>query len=78
MKNALNQAVRSKRLSDAHISESQVQALSKDINFDAKGLDVTGEEKDSDSLSVASFIIGLMIYITLMIYGQVIMGAVVE
>jgi len=78
LKNALNQAVRSKRLADAKISEAQVRALSGDIDFDAKGLDVSGEEKDSESLSVASFIIGLMIYITLMIYGQVIMGAVVE
>jgi ABC-2 type transport system permease protein len=78
LKRALNQAVRSKRLADANISEEQVKSLSQDIDFDAKGLDVKGEEKDSDSLSVASFIIGLMIYITLMIYGQVIMGAVVE
>ena len=78
LKNALNQAVRSKRLADAHISETEVATLSRDIDFDAKGLDVAGEEKDSDSLSVAGFIVGLMIYITLMIYGQVIMGAVVE
>jgi len=78
LKNALNQAVRSKRLADAHISEAQVAALSHDIKFDVKGLDVAGEEKDTDSLSVAGFIVGLMIYITLMIYGQVIMGAVVE
>jgi ABC-2 type transport system permease protein len=78
LKNALNSAVRSKRLADAHISEAQVKTLSQDINFDAKGLDVSGEEKDSDSLAVASFAIGLMIYLTLMIYGQVIMGAVVE
>ena len=78
LKNALNQAVRSKRLADAHISEAQVAALSHDINFDVKGLDIAGEEKDTDSLSVAGFIVGLMIYITLMIYGQVIMGAVVE
>jgi ABC-2 type transport system permease protein len=78
LKRALNQAVRSKRLADANISEEQVKSLSQDIDFDAKGLDVRGEEKNSDSLSVASFIIGLMIYITLMIYGQVIMGAVVE
>ena len=37
-----------------------------------------GEEKDSDMLFVASLVIGMMIYITLTIYGQVIMGAVVE
>jgi len=78
LRDALNQAVRAKRLSDANISIEKVKSLSQDIDFDAKGLTETGEEKDSDMLMAASFVIGLMIYITLMIYGQVIMGAVVE
>ena len=78
LKDALNQAVRSKRLADAHISEAAVKTLSKDVNLDAKGLDVSGAVKDTDSLSIAGFVVGLMIYLTLMIYGQVIMGAVVE
>ena len=78
LKDALNQAVRSKRLTDAKISESQVKVLSQDIDFDSKGLDEQGQEKNSDMLMAASFVIGLMIYITLVIYGQVIMGAVVE
>jgi len=78
LKDALNQAVRSKRLSDAKISETQVRALSQNIDFDSKGLDEKGEEKNSDMLMAASFVVGLMIYITLVIYGQVIMGAVVE
>lgn len=78
LKNALNQAVRSQRLTDAKISEVQVKALSQDIDFDAKGLDEKGEEKDSDMLFIASFVIAMMIYLTLTIYGQVILGAVVE
>ena len=78
LKDALNQAVRSERLTEAHISEIQVKALSENIDFDAKGLNEKGEEKDSDMLMAASIAIGLMIYITLAIYGQVIMGAVVE
>ena len=78
LKDALNQAVRSKRLTDAKISETQVRSLSQDIDFDSKGLDEQGQEKNSDMLMAASFVIGLMIYITLVIYGQVIMGAVVE
>jgi ABC-2 type transport system permease protein len=78
LKDALNQAVRSQRLTDANISEAQVKTLSTDIEFDAKGLDEKGQETNSDMLMAASFIIGLMIYVTLAIYGQVIMGAVVE
>src|SRR6185295_7925976 len=78
LKDALNQSVRSQRLTDARISETQVRSLSQDIEFDSKGLDKMGAETNSDLLMAASFVIGLMIYITLAIYGQVIMGAVVE
>jgi ABC-2 type transport system permease protein len=77
-KDALNDAVRSQRLADANISEQRLAELSAPVNFDEKGIDETGEEKDSGGVLIASFAIGLMIYITLAIYGQAIMGAVVE
>jgi ABC-2 type transport system permease protein len=75
---ALNQAVRSERLAAANISEERLAELSRSVNLDAKGIDEKGEEKDTTGLMIASFVIGLMIYITLAIYGQAIMGAVVE
>jgi ABC-2 type transport system permease protein len=75
---ALNSAVRSQRLADSNISEARLEELSRDVNFDAKGIDERGQERDSGGTFIASFIIGLMIYITLAIYGQAIMGAVVE
>jgi ABC-2 type transport system permease protein len=78
LEDALNNAVRSQRLADANISEEKLSELSEKINLDKKGLDEKGGEKDTDGAFVASFIIALMIYITLAIYGQAIMGAVVE
>ena len=78
LKDALNDAVRSQRLADADISEDRLSELSAAANLDAKGLDETGEEKDTGGVFIASFVIGLMIYITLAIYGQQILGAVVE
>lgn len=78
LRDALNEAVRSERLANANISEARLKDLSKNVNFDAKSLDETGSEKDSDAVFFASFIIALMIYITLAIYGQMILGAVVE
>ena len=78
LKDALNGAVRSQRLADANISEDRLAELSAPANLDAKGIDETGEEKDSDGVMIASFVIGLLIYITLAIYGQQILGAVVE
>lgn len=77
-KDALNDAVRSQRLADANISESRLAELSAAPKIDVKSLDESGAEKDSDGVYIASFIIGLMIYITLTIYGQQILGAVVE
>ena len=75
---ALNEAVRSQRLADANISEDRLQELSRVVTIDKKGLDESGVEKDSDGVMIASFVIGMMIYITLAIYGQSIMAAVVE
>ncbi len=78
LKDALNEAVRSQRLADANISETLVKNLSQNVEFVSKSINEKGEEKDSEMLFIASLIIGMMIYITLTIYGQVIMGAVVE
>jgi ABC-2 type transport system permease protein len=75
---ALNDAVRSQRLADANISEDKLAALSAPIDLDSKGIDETGGEVSSEGTWIASFVIGLMIYLTLAIYGQAIMGAVVE
>lgn len=77
-KDALNDAVRSQRLTDANISEVKLGVINAPVTLDIKGVNEKGEEKDSSGVMVASFIIGLMIYITLAIYGQAIMGAVVE
>lgn len=76
--NAVNEAVRSQRLADAKISEDQLERFGRKVRFDAKGIDNAGEEKESTGIMIAAFAIGLMIYITLAIYGQSIMGAVVE
>jgi ABC-2 type transport system permease protein len=78
LREALNMAVRSQRLADANIDESLLQGLSQNVRFEAKSINEQGEEKDGEMLYLASLVIGMMIYITLTIYGQVIMGAVVE
>lgn len=78
LKDALNEAVRSQRLAEAHIDETLLKDLSQNVSFESKAINERGEEKDSEMLFIASLVIGMMIYITLTIYGQVIMGAVVE
>ena len=78
LEEAINTAVRSQRLADANINETQLQSLSQNVDLSVKKLGEKGDEKDSEGSFVAAFIVGLMIYLTLLIYGQQIMAAVVE
>ncbi len=78
MRNAINGAVRSQRLADANISEDKLKILSQSVDLSVKQISEEGGEKDSDGTFAAAFIVGLMIYITLLIYGQQIMAAVIE
>ncbi|HLM02486.1 MAG TPA: ABC transporter permease, partial [Pyrinomonadaceae bacterium] len=78
LENALNEAVRSERLARANISEQQLRQLSEKVNLNIRKLSEKGEEKDDAGSFGAAFIIGLLIYITLAIYGQAIMSAVIE
>lgn len=78
IQDAVNDAVRSERLTEANISETTLQQINKKADIETKAIDEHGREKSSDALLAASFVIGLMIYISLTIYGQVILGAVVE
>ncbi|HMT09031.1 MAG TPA: ABC transporter permease [Pyrinomonadaceae bacterium] len=75
---ALNDAIRSERLAKANIDEKTLTAINQKVKLTKKSIDDEGREKDSDMLLAASFVIGMMIYITLAIYGQMILGAVVE
>jgi len=75
---AVNDAVRAERLTAANISESTLRQINQKVEIETKAIDEQGREKNSDALLAASFVIGLMIYISLTIYGQVILGAVVE
>ena len=78
LKNAINGAVRSQRLADANISEDKLKNLSQNIDLSVKKVSETGDEKDNEGSFAAAFIVGLMIYITLLIYGQQILAAVIE
>ena len=78
LKSALNNAVRSQRLADANISEDKLKNLSRNVDLTVKKISDKGNEKDTDGVFLVSFIVGLMMYITLLIYGQQIMAAVVE
>lgn len=78
LKNSLNEAVRSQRLADSNISEEKLDALSKNISFEVKSITDTGKEKNDSGNFWIAFIVAMLIYIVLLIYGQSIMSAIVE
>lgn len=78
IEDAVNDAVLSERLAKANISEARLKELSQKIKLDVTKVSQKGEEKDTGGAFGGAFVIGLLIYITLAIYGQAIMGAVVE
>jgi ABC-2 type transport system permease protein len=78
LKDVVNEAVRDQRLSEAHIDPATIREINRNVSIETRAITEKGEEKDSDMIFIASFVIGMMMYLSLAIYGQVIMGAVVE
>lgn len=78
LEDALNDAVRSQRLAEANISEEKLKKISEKVNLQTSKIDETGEVKENDSGFLAGFVIAFMIYLTLAIYGQMILSTVIE
>jgi ABC-2 type transport system permease protein len=75
---ALNQAVREARLAEANISLSKLDEINKAVKLNSTRISETGESSDSGESFWFVFVVGMMIYITLLIYGQTVLAAVVE
>jgi ABC-2 type transport system permease protein len=75
---AMEEAVRSERLAKANISETQLKEVNRPVNVSMVKVSEKGEEKDSGSMVAVAFVIGILIYITLAIYGAAILQAIIE
>ncbi|HEY0546294.1 MAG TPA: ABC transporter permease [Pyrinomonadaceae bacterium] len=76
----LSQAVREQRMADEKISENRVRELSKPVEMSVKPINAKGEvgAEDSGASFVFVFVLGFLIYISIILYGQLILAAVVE
>lgn len=76
----LNRAISRQRLIDNGVQEQKLDALSKPVNLTTFPINEKGEQgaEDSGAGFILVFVIAFLIYITVLLYGQVVLGAVVE
>ena len=76
----LNSAVRRQRLIEGGVKDKDVDALSKSVDLATFPINQKGEEgaEDSGAGFAFVFIIAFMIYISVLLYGQVVLGAIIE
>jgi len=76
----LNSAVRRQRLIKEGVKDQDVDALSKPVEVATYPVNEKGEEgaEDSGAGFAMVFIIAFLIYISVLLYGQVVLGAIIE
>jgi len=76
----LNRAVRRERLVAQGVREQDIEDLSKPVDLVAYPVNEKGQEgsKDTGAGFVMVFVIAFLIYISVLMYGQVVLGAIVE
>lgn len=75
---SISRAVTEERMVAANIDPARVRQLSEPVRMSTTKINESGEEKDSGGLFYLVFLVGFLIYLTLIMYGQVILSAVVE
>jgi len=76
----LNRAISRQRLIDNGVAERKIDDLSKPVDLTAYPINEKGEPgtKDSGAGFAMVFAIAFLIYITVLLYGQVVLGSVVD
>ncbi|HEX7772347.1 MAG TPA: ABC transporter permease [Pyrinomonadaceae bacterium] len=74
----LNRAVRQQRLIEAKVDTKTRQELFKPVELQAVRIGGGRQERDSGERFALVFGVGLVMYIAILMYGQIILGAVIE
>jgi len=80
IKDRLNSAVRRQRLIQQGVKDQDVDTLSKSVGVATYPVNEKGEEgaEDSGAGFAMVFIVAFLIYISVLLYGQVVLGAIIE
>jgi ABC-2 type transport system permease protein len=78
LEEGLSRAVREERLARANIDLNIVRESSRPVNLHSFKIGEQGEERDTGAGFVLVFASGFITYLTILMYGQLILGAVIE
>jgi ABC-2 type transport system permease protein len=79
IQDAVNGSIRQQRLIDARVDTQTMNDLSRSVDFETTRISgVAGTERDSGGGFVLVFAGGFIMYISVLLYGQVVLGAVIE
>jgi ABC-2 type transport system permease protein len=76
VQSSISRAVRGQRLVDAGIDEKGVDQASEPV--DLKTIEAGGKESKGDASFFLAFGVGILIYMSVLLYGQFVLGAVIE
>ncbi|HEY0319390.1 MAG TPA: ABC transporter permease [Pyrinomonadaceae bacterium] len=71
-------AIRDQIIAEANVPQKVFADISKPVKMDPRRITETGTQRDSGAGFILVLIVGFLIYLMLITYGQVILGAVVE
>ncbi len=78
LQEALNSVVVAKRLEAAGLDPGEVSSYMQRVNFSTKKVTERGLEEETGGTFLISYILVLILYMTLLLYGQIILRGVIE
>jgi ABC-2 type transport system permease protein len=78
LQSALNRAVREQRLIDAKVDTETREGLFEPVELQVVKIGAAGEERDFGGSFAVVFGVGFIMYLAILMYGQVVLGAVIE
>jgi ABC-2 type transport system permease protein len=78
LRSALNRAMREQRLIDANVNPKTREGLFQPVQLKSVKIGAAGEERDARGSFILVFGVGFVMYLAILMYGQIILGAVIE
>jgi ABC-2 type transport system permease protein len=78
LQSVLNRATREQRLIEAKVDDKTRQELFTPVELEGVRVSEAGQERDTGASFALVFGVGIVMYLSILMYGQIILGAVIE